>query len=246
MLPCFAYVFVAAVMTIAAAGDSADSCFLEVVGYPATGETINVSAFDYAPKGTMRTIWAGGGALKLIASPTPDVDHYMGLPSVSDMQVAPLDVVTFVSIGQYVERNQSAWQLVSVTRYQSPGEVPGASQYLTITTNGQYQANIDARVIVLCDGGQHCIQQLDTHVNIDFTRGVGAGGSDELLGPGIWYLYVMEAPQGPSAIASRNPYEPKLPAPTNTQNNYSWFAPVGVMTVDGRGYIIAISKLPSR
>lgn len=248
MLPCFAQVVVAATMLIGSAGGTAESCLLEVIGYPATGETIVVTAFDYAPPGTVRTIWAGGGALKLVASPTPDVVHYLGLPNVTDLQVAPLDMLTFVSVGTYYgPQSQSAWILQAITRYQSPGEIPGASRGLTLTTDGQYRIGIDALEVVLCDAGGHCIQQLTPHVSLDVSHGVGAGGIDTgVLTPGLWYLYVIEAPQGPSAIASKSPTTPVLPTPTTTQNNYSWFAPVATATINGQGYVIAVTPLPAR
>lgn len=246
MAPCFAQVLVAATMYIGSMGGSAANCFLEVIGYPESGETVIVTAFDYAPPGTFRTLWAGGGALKLIASPTPDVDYYLGLPSVSDMQVAPLDVLTFVSIGQYIPQNLSAWQLVSVTRYQSPGEIPGSSRGLKLATDNQYRVWIDALDVTLCDDGAHCIQQRLPHVAVNFSQGIGAGGVDTGLIPGTWYLYIIEAPQGPSAIASRNPLVPKLPTPTNTQNNYSWFAAVGTAQINANGYVTSVALLPAR
>lgn len=247
MTPCFAQVLVAATMLIGGSGGDADHCLLEVIGYPATGENVIVSAFDYAPPGTIRTIWAGGGALKLIASPTPDVVDYIGLPSVADMQVAPLDMVTFVSVGTYYgPQSRSAWILQSVTRYQSPGEIPGASRGLKLTTDNQYRVWIDALSVVLCDEGEHCIQQKQPHVVVNFAQGISAGGVDSGLVPGTWYLYVLEAPQGPSAIASRNPLTPVLPTPTNPQNNYSWFAAVGTAQINASGYVTSVALLPAR
>lgn len=251
-MPCFAQVLVAATMLIGAAGGNAPNCLLEVVGYPADGHTVLVDAFDYAPPGTLRTIWTGGdqaGALKLIASPTPAVTNYIGLPNVNNLVVAPLDMLTFVSVGTYSgPQSVSAWILQSITRYQSPGEIPGATRGLSITTDGRYLVHIQAQDVVVCDDGQHCIQMQSPDVAIDFSSGQQIGGLDlgGWLYPGTWYLYVLACPQGPAAIASMNPIEPLLPAPTWAQNNYSWFAAVGTAVIAPSGYVTSVAMLPAR
>ncbi len=247
MLPCFAQVVVAATMTIGAAGGTAENCFLEVIGYPADGHTVQIQAFDYAPPGTVRTIWWGDGTALLNASPTPGVVHYIGLPNALSMIAEGIDVMTFMSVGTfYGPQSQSAWILTSMTRYQSPGEIPGASRGLTITQTGPATLTLSAQDVVLCDLGEHCVQQQSPRVSINLWQGVGIGGVDATLVPGTWYLYILESLQGPGALASQSPTAPILPPSTNSQDNYAFFAPVGVATIDVSGEITSVAPLPAR
>lgn len=247
MLPCFAQVVVAATMLIGSAGGNAASCFLEVIGYPEHGATVRIEAFDYAPPGTVRTLWMGNGTALVVASPTPGVIHYIGLPNATNMIAEGIDVWTFTSVGTfYGPQSQSAWILSSLIRYQSPGEIPGATRGLTLTQQSPSRILITALDVVLCDEGEHCIQQQSPTVTIDVWQGIGAGGVDRGLVPGTWYLYILESLQGPSAIASLHPTLPILPTPTNSQDNYAWFAPVATATINGQGYVTAVTPLPAR
>ena len=246
-MPCFAQVLVAATMLIGAAGGSAENCFLEVIGYPTDGHTVQIEAFDYAPPGTIRTIWWGDGTAQLNASPTPAVVNYIGLPNSRSMIADGIDVMTFTSVGTfYGPQSQSAWILTSMTRYQSTGEIPGASRGLSVSTDNVYRIGIQALDVVVCDLGQHCIQQQSPNVVIDVSQGIGPGGVDSELEPGTWYLYILESLQGPAGIASQNPIAPNLPASTNSQNNYAFYAPVGTAVIASSGRVSSVAMLPAR